>query len=255
MGEPPAVLLINHGSRRPNAATFAHALAAALRREESDRVVRVSFLELGVPTPAQALRRLAREGMTDVRVVPLLFSAGYHYRIDVPAAVDAALESEPGMRVQIAPPLLTETHVDLIAALDARLDEAIWDTAPGDRASSAGHRPDGLVLLAAGSSDLRARAQIIELADAWGRAHELPTEAAFCDLRGDEVRAAVAKLAAGGARRIACGSLFLASGRLLDAAEGAALDAGADAVAGPIGLTPALLGLIHRRCLQQLPAG
>lgn len=250
MADPPAVLLSNHGSRQPHAAIFTQDVAAALRRDDPDRVVRVSFLELSPPTPAQALRQFAQDGITDVQVVPLLFSAGYHYRIDVPAAVDAALESEPGMRVQIAPPLLTDTHEDLIAGLDARLVEAIR-SGP----SSAGHSPDGLVLLAAGSSDITARARVRGLAEAWGRSHALPSEAAFCNLRGDEVRAAIARLAAGGARRIACGSLFLAAGRLLDAAEHAAVHAGAQTVAGPLGLTPAVLGLIRRRCLQPLGAG
>ncbi|MGI8626382.1 MAG: sirohydrochlorin chelatase [Geodermatophilaceae bacterium] len=250
MAEPRAVLLINHGSRQPHAATFTHDAAAALRREDPDRIVRVSFLELTPPSPAHALHQLARAGITDVQVVPLLFSAGHHYRIDIPAAVHAALESVPGMRVQIAPPLLTDTHDDLIAALDARLDEAIQD-----QPSSAGHRPDGLVLLAAGSSDGEARAQVRGLADAWGRARMVPAEAAFCDLRGGDVRAAMAKLSGRGAYRIACGSLFLATGRLLDAGRHAAANAGAGTIAGPLGLTPPLLGLLRRRCKPAVVAG
>ncbi len=244
------MLLINHGSRQPHAARFTYDVAAALQREDPARVVRVSFLELAWPSPASALRQLARDGILDVQVVPMLFSAGEHYRIDVPAAVDAALESAPEMRVQIAPPLLTDSHDDLIAALDARLDEEIRD-----QPSSAGHAPDGLILLAAGSSDRAARAGVRGLADAWGRAHVVPVETAFCDLRGDDVRAAIATLTARGAHRIACGSLFLATGRLLDAGRRAAGHAGVGTVAGPLGLTPALLGLLHRRCKQAVPAG
>ncbi|MDQ3735140.1 MAG: cobalamin biosynthesis protein CbiX [Actinomycetota bacterium] len=250
MADPPAVLLVNHGSRQPHAAAFAEELSASLRRDVPNRIVAVSYLELNRPSPAEALRKLAIEGTTDVQVVPLLFSAGYHYRIDIPAAIDAVLASAPDLRVRIARPLLSDSADDLIGALEARLHQAM-DFAP----NGAGRRPDGLVLLAAGSSDQSARARVAGLADAWSLARGHPVEVAFCDLRGDEVRVAIALLEARGARRIACGSLFLAAGRLLEAGQRSALQAGALVVAGPLGLTPALTDLIRRRCLEPLAAG
>lgn len=154
MDDPAALLLISHGSRQPHAAAFAAELAASLRRADPDRIVAVSFLELNRPSPADALRRLGRSGVKDVLAMPLLFSAGYHYRIDVPAAVDAALESQPQLRVRTAAPLLTNSDDEFIAALDARLSEAL-----GDTSSEPVKRPDGLVLLTAGSSDHSARAR------------------------------------------------------------------------------------------------
>ncbi len=244
------MLLINHGSRAPFAAAFAEALAATLRQERPDRRVAVSFLELNRPSPTEALRRLVEQGTTDVQAVPLLFSAGYHYRIDVSAAVDAALAAQPGLRVRTSPPLLSKTADKLIAALDSRLDEAIDAAFPLVVAP-----PDGLVMLAAGSSDPGARARVEELAAAWGRRRGLPCQVAFCDLSGDDVRAAIALLQAGGARHVVCGALFLAQGRLLDAGRLAAAQAGADVIAGPLGLTPALLELVRRRCLEPLAAG
>lgn len=251
MAEPAAVLLINHGSRQPHAAVFANALAATLRREDPQRLVAVSYLELNRPGPAQALRRLIKLGATDVHLVPLLFSAGYHYRIDVPAAIDAALDLQPDLRVQVAPPLLSGSEERLIAALDARLAQAIATNSDGSLSAP----PDGLVMLAAGSSDRRARARVANLAEAWGRARGLPAEVAFCDLAGDDVRAAIARLATRRARHIVCGALFLASGRLLDAGRLAAAQAGSDAVAGPLGLEPALIDLIRRRALVPVAAG
>jgi len=250
MVERPAVLLVNHGSRQPFAAAFAEELSAALRRDVPDRIVAVSYLELNRPSPAQALRRLASEGTTEVQVVPLLFSAGYHYRIDISAAVDSALTAQPEMRVRTAAPLLHDSDDALVTALDARLDEAM-EALP----SGAPGTPDGLVLLAAGSSDAAARTRVAELGHTWGLSHGLPAEVAFCDLRSDEARTAIALLQARGARQIACGALFLAAGRLLAAGRRAALQAGATVVSGPLGMTPALTDLIRRRCSQPLPAG
>jgi len=250
MAEHTAVLLINHGSRQPHAAVFAEELAGMLRRDEPARTVAISFLELNEPTPGQALRQLVRGGRTNLRVVPLLFSAGYHYRIDVPAALDAVWESHPRIQVRIAAPLLVDSDEELIDALDARLSETTSVATPQPAANA-----DGLVLLAAGSSDHRARAGVAALAYNWGLSHGLPAEVAFCDLRGDEVRTAIALLHARGARRVACGSLFLATGRLLEAGRRAAFEAGAKAVAGPMGMTPALVALIRRRCYEPVAAG
>jgi len=249
MADRRAVLLISHGSRQPHGAEFAHSVANALRREGPGSAVAVGFLELDRPSPSHALRQLVGSGYDQIQVVPLLFSAGHHYRVDLPAALDAVRESHRWIQVDTAAPLLTETETDLVAALDARLSQTLPE---GTGLSGI---PDGLVLLAAGSSDPGARAQVRELSQAWGRRHGLPAEVAFCDLRGREVRSAIALLQAGGARQVACGSLFLAAGRLLDAGQRVALDAGAQAVAGPLGTTPVLLDLIRRRCLAPVAAG
>lgn len=256
MAEPPAVLLIGHGSRQPHGARFIDELAATLRRDEPGRPVGVGFLELAEPTPAQALTALALGGATRVRVIPLMFTAGQHYRIDVPAALDAVRDSHPRLVVTTAAPLLgaAEDEDDLLAALDTRLAES---RRAGRTAlpSSWPPAPDGLILLAPGSSDPHARARVSELAHSWGGRHGVPAEAAFCDLRGGEVGVAIALLQARGARLIACGSLFLAAGRLLDAGREAAFAAGAAAVAEPLGGTPALVELIRRRCWEAVPAG
>lgn len=243
------MLLISHGSRQPHGARFAHAVAKALRHDDPDLVVALSFLELNRPSPGQALQQLARRGHEQIRVVPLLFSAGYHYRVDLPAALDAVRERQPRMEVRTAAPLLSEAGIELIAARDARLSQtpSATTTSPG--------RPDGLVLLAPGSSDPDARAQLSALATVWGRERGLPSDVAFCDLRDADVRAAIARVRARGARSVVCGSLFLAAGRLFDAGHRAALDAGAQSVAGPLGTTPALLDLIRRRCFEPAAAG
>lgn len=250
----PAVLLINHGSRQPHAAAFVRELAETLRRDDHTRTVAVGFLERNRPTPGQALGELARGGAGRVQVVPLLFSAGYHYRIDIPAALDAAQEVHPAVQVEIAPPLLADSD-SLVEALDARLSESAGGHGSAESGWLEARPPDGLVLLAAGSGDPHARARVSELADTWGRSHGVPAEVAFCDLRGEEVRTAVAKLVARGADRVACGALFLASGRLLDAGHQAALAAGAVTVAPALGMTPALVDLIRRRCWEPVPAG
>lgn len=248
MADRRAVLLVSHGSRQPYAAAFAREVADALRHDDPGRAVAVSFLERNRPSPDHALGRLVRGGHDPIQVVPLLLSAGHHYRVDLPATLGSVPALTPGLRIGTAPPLLSDSGAEVIRALDDRLGQTAMG---GDEPLG---EPDGLILLAAGSSDPSARSRVGELAQEWGGNHDLPTEVAFCDLRGDDVRMAVAALHARGARQIACGSLFLAAGRLLDAGRRVAFEAGVQAVAGPLGTTPAMLELIRRRCYEPATA-
>ena len=67
MAERSAVLLISHGSRQRHATVFTNDLAAALRRDDPERIVAVSFLELNQPSPAEALRQLIAGGTIDIQ--------------------------------------------------------------------------------------------------------------------------------------------------------------------------------------------
>ncbi|MGI8953762.1 MAG: sirohydrochlorin chelatase, partial [Nocardioidaceae bacterium] len=100
---------------------------------------------------------------------------------------------------------------------------------------------DGLVLAAAGSSDTLANAAVARAARAWGARHHLPTIAAFASAAPPATGEAVRALRADGRRHIAMGSLFLAPGFLPDRAAELALEAGAVAVAAPLGVDEELV--------------
>jgi len=96
--EASAVLIMSHGSRDPRAAYVVSALVAAIA-ERTGREVRAAHLDFTAPTPSAALVNLANDGFRAVRVVPLLFTPGYHLTHDVPSAVAASGVSE---RMQVS---------------------------------------------------------------------------------------------------------------------------------------------------------
>jgi len=83
------LLLLSHGSRDPRAAEVVDALVVAVSAR-SGLPVRACHLDFTDPTPDVALRRLAADGFGSVRVLPLLFTPGYHVTHDVPEAVEAS---------------------------------------------------------------------------------------------------------------------------------------------------------------------
>jgi sirohydrochlorin ferrochelatase len=193
----PPLLLVAHGSVDPRFGEVVEAVAAGLRRLDAALDVRVGYLEHGPPHVAD----LAEPGAI---AVPLLLSAGYHVRVDLPAQAPEVVVSEA-----VGP--------------DPRLAEAL-----ADRLAEAGY--DGrsaVTLAAAGSADPRSRADV-ELA-AEQLAARLGAEVSVAYVAAGEPRLSETK-----PRAVA--SYLLAPGRFADQVEAC----GAEVISAPIGAHPLL---------------
>jgi sirohydrochlorin ferrochelatase len=232
----PALVAVAHGSQDPRSAETVDALVDQVRRLRPDLRIERAFLDHCRPSPVQVFDRLAAEGYDEVVVVPLLLTAAYHARVDVPAVVQQAADRHPGMRMQVSEVLGDDVLLDV---LDRRLRAAL----KANRAREI----DALVLTAAGSSDSRANASIARLARLWGTRHRLPATAAFASAAPPASGEAVRRFRGEGRRHVAVGSYFIAPGFLPDRAQELALEAGAIAVAEPLGADPEVAWLVLTR--------
>jgi sirohydrochlorin cobaltochelatase len=84
-------------------------LAAHLRpRLEPARLV-LAYNEFCAPTVGEAVRALAREGVTDIVAVPsMLTPGGVHAEIEIPEIIDALRAAFPRLRLQYAWPFAAE---------------------------------------------------------------------------------------------------------------------------------------------------
>src|SRR3954447_15242432 len=147
------LLLLSHGSRDLRAADVVEELVQALALR-SGLPVRSCHLDFTDPSPEVALRRMAADGFTSVRVVPLLFTPGYHVTHDVPQAIEASGVAGR-MDVSVAPALVSDeprARALLVRALGERLTAAH----PGEL--------DGIVVASAGSSSAEARSVVTGVA-------------------------------------------------------------------------------------------
>ncbi|MEV0153130.1 CbiX/SirB N-terminal domain-containing protein [Micromonospora sp. NPDC050686] len=232
------VVLVAHGSRDPRAAEATRALARAVGAAWPGLPVVPSWLDHTEPGPAAVLRELAVAGHRTAVVVPLLLTAAYHRRVDLPAAVAAARADAPGLTVRVADvlgPLGGPVDGALLAGLRRRLAEA----GPGEY--------DALVLAAAGTRDAGARGSVGRVAAALGAALRVPARVSYASAAPPDTGAAVARLRGRGARRVAVAAYFLAPGLFHDAVAVAARNAGAVAVADPLTDVPELAELVRRR--------
>ena len=78
-----AVLLIAHGSRRPEANQDLVELAGLVSARGEYDLVEVSYLELTTPTILEGGRRCVEQGATRVLMLPYFLSAGVHVVTDL----------------------------------------------------------------------------------------------------------------------------------------------------------------------------
>ncbi|HEX7162382.1 MAG TPA: sirohydrochlorin chelatase [Trebonia sp.] len=245
----PPLVAVAHGSRDPRAAATVTELLSAVRARAARRGmrgldVRAAFLDHCAPSLPQVLASLPAAGDPAV-VVPLLLTAAYHSKTDIPAQL-AAAAAHPGLDVVAAGTL--GPHALLLAALERRLREAgVAVDDPRARAAT------GVVLAAAGSSDPAANATITDLAARWARERGwravLP---AYASAAGPRPADAVRALRDAGADRVAVATYLLAPGYFADKIRDGALGplaGGAAAVSGVLGAAPEVADVVLDRYL------
>lgn len=233
----PALIALAHGSRDPRSAATISALTELVACMRPDLRVEPAYLDLSSPGFDHVVDRLVAEGYGEIVVVPLLLTEAYHAKVDVPAAASAAQNRHPGLQIQVTDVLGIEGT--LFNVLDRRLRDALG--------AARVRELDALVLAGAGSSDPLANAMISRAARAWGAHHHLPTIAAFASAVPPAAGEAVRQHRADGRRHIAVGMLFLAPGILPDRVRELALEAGAVAVAEPLGAEEEIAHIILAR--------
>jgi len=117
----PGLLIVGHGTSEADGQRAFWTTVRQVAEYLPDTAVEGCFLEFAQPDVAAGLRALARRGVDDVVLVPLLLFAAGHAERDIPAAARAAAQ-QLGLRVRHAPVL--GCHPDLVALSAARFDAA-----------------------------------------------------------------------------------------------------------------------------------
>ncbi|MGH3322222.1 MAG: sirohydrochlorin chelatase [Streptosporangiaceae bacterium] len=240
------LVAVAHGSRDPRASATVDALLAEVRRQRPGLSASAAHLGHSAPSVGQALDRLAADGAERAVVLPLLLTAAYHSRIDIPGALSQARRRHPRLSVRYGTTL--GPHPWFLTALERRLDG--MGLRPGD--------PDtAVVLTAAGSSDARANATVAGLARAWRRRGWWSVVAAYASAPGPDTGPtpgdAVTSLLGAGAPRVAVAPYLLAPGLFAARTAEAGKAAGA-AVAPVLGAAPEVVDVVLQRYDEALQA-
>jgi sirohydrochlorin ferrochelatase len=233
-----ALVAVAHGSADPRAAAAIGELMPLVARRAADRGLsvpdlRVAYLGHAAPSVPQVMRRFGPD--TQVTVLPLLLTAAYHSKTDIPRVLARAGTAR--LNVTYGAPL--GPHPLLLRALERRLPETAFEN-PAQT---------GVVLAAAGSSDPGANATVAGLAAQWqAAAGWFAVRPAAAGGQGSPPPAqVVTELLRAGARRVVVASYLLAPGLFADRIRDASLAAGAAAVSPALGAVPEIADIVLDR--------
>ena len=121
------LILFAHGARDPRWAAPFEAVAARVRVQRPDMLVRLAFLEIMSPSLPDAGAELAALGCHDLQVLPLFLGAGGHVRKDLPLLVEALRNAHPGIAVTLQPAV---GEIDSVTAAIVDAAVRLLDAAP-----------------------------------------------------------------------------------------------------------------------------
>ena len=232
----PPLVAVAHGSKDPRAAATVEELLSEVRLRRPGLPVLTSYLDHAPPTPVQVLGGLADGGAGAAVVLPLLLTAAYHSKIDIPGALAEVATLRPRLRMRTAGTL--GPHPLLLSALERRLAETGVEI--GDPSTA-------VVLVSAGSSDPAANAVIESMARTWSARGWWAVRPAYASAARPAPAQAVRSLYTSGAPRVVVASYFLAPGHFADKVRAESLAAGATAVSPVLGAAPELAELVLQR--------
>jgi len=117
-----AVILVDHGSRAPEAATSLDEVINLVQERRPESLVLAAHMEIAQPSIKEALRHAVERGALKITVVPYFLAPGRHIAEDIPALVQAAAAEHPQAEVRLAPPL--GVHPKLAEVILERLGES-----------------------------------------------------------------------------------------------------------------------------------
>lgn len=100
-----SLLLVAHGSRRPQSNDEIRELTHRLRKKDEARYdfIECAFLELAEPSIPDGIEQCIQQGATTVTVFPYFLSAGRHVATDIPEEVAGKQAEYPNLDIHIAP--------------------------------------------------------------------------------------------------------------------------------------------------------
>jgi sirohydrochlorin ferrochelatase len=96
------LLLVDHGSRNPEANAQLLDMAERVRRLRPDDLVASCHLEIVEPSIASGIATLVAAGATRILLLPYFLSAGRHVSVDIPRLATAAASGHPGIDITVA---------------------------------------------------------------------------------------------------------------------------------------------------------
>src|SRR5713226_3875015 len=251
MHSSEAILLLNHGSRDPDAKVEFTRMARDLQAR-CDLPVQAAYLELAEPSVLDQLETLAQAGVRKVWALSAFLLAADHVKSDLPTALTKA-RREFGVEIEYSKPL--GLHPQLLFAMRDRWHETLRGL------PAIAKEETGVLVVGRGTSDPDANCEVAKLARLMYETGECGyAQSGYVSIARPTVEEGLTQCAAQGLKQVVVLPFFLCTGVLLKRIQqqtkvwAAARPDVRVVVAGHLGSHPGVIGALLDR-LGQLRSG
>ena len=186
--QPPALLLIGHGSRDADGVREFHRMAERLFAALPERLCLSSFLELTEPSLREGVAQLSCQGATAITALPVMLMAAGHIKNDIPAELETVQAEHPDLSITLGTEL--GVHPALLQAARERIEAG--EAAFGPDYS---RRDTLLLVVGRGSSDPDANSNLAQITRLlWETLGFGWAETAYCAVTPPPVAAALERV-------------------------------------------------------------
>ena len=122
------VIIVDHGSRREASNLMLEIAAQSFAAQSEWKVVEAAHMELAQPDIATAFRNCVQRGAKRIVVFPYFLSPGRHWSADIPALVQQAAESFPGIPWMVTAPF--GLHPGMMTVINDRIAHCLNQNHP-----------------------------------------------------------------------------------------------------------------------------
>ncbi len=198
------LLIVGHGSLRPNSATGMERVATCLRERSPNFAIETGFLNYGRPSFAESALALAECGVRRIFVQPYFLTFGQYVQQDLPKQIRDLQETSPVLQFRLGPVL--GEHSSVTGLLSSQIETWRKSNTQGEFA--------GIVLVAHGSHFAQSVCQVqtitARLQDA---CLPIPVVASYLEINQPDLETGCRRLLQQGTDNLAVLPYFLHSGR------------------------------------------
>ncbi|MEE3327015.1 MAG: CbiX/SirB N-terminal domain-containing protein [Myxococcota bacterium] len=121
MSEKRALLIVDHGSRQPEANSAVEEIVRMTQQMRPGLIVEYAHMEMVEPDLAEGVARCVAAGAKEIIVHPYLLAGGRHTRETIPEQIEALVGQYPDVHFQITEPV--GPHRKLAEIVLQRMDE------------------------------------------------------------------------------------------------------------------------------------
>lgn len=96
------ILILAHGSKRVETENIVNSLVDKLKKKTGESVIMPVYLQFSEPNLEMGIERLVKQGVNNVKIIPMFIFDGVHVTQDIPDELKVIREKHPEIKISMS---------------------------------------------------------------------------------------------------------------------------------------------------------